>query len=59
MEAAQRLRETKASLEATNEKLEAELEEAKQRLQAALSGAIAQGAGSKAHKASVVTRSAG
>uniref|UniRef100_A0AAQ4RVU6 Centrosomal protein 290 n=1 Tax=Gasterosteus aculeatus aculeatus TaxID=481459 RepID=A0AAQ4RVU6_GASAC len=38
MEAAQRLRETKASLEATNEKLEAELEEAKQRLQAALSG---------------------
>ncbi|XP_037307822.2 centrosomal protein of 290 kDa isoform X2 [Pungitius pungitius] len=53
MEAAQRLRETKASLEATNEKLEGELQEAQQRLQAALSGAIAQGTSSKA---SVVTR---
>uniref|UniRef100_A0A8C2XPM7 Centrosomal protein 290 n=1 Tax=Cyclopterus lumpus TaxID=8103 RepID=A0A8C2XPM7_CYCLU len=58
MEAAQRLRETKASAEVTNEKLEAELEETKRRLQAALSTPIAEGASSKTWKGSVVTRSA-
>ncbi|XP_031725774.1 centrosomal protein of 290 kDa isoform X5 [Anarrhichthys ocellatus] len=56
MEAAQRLRETKASLEVTNEKLEADLEETKQRLQAALSKPITEGVSSKTWKASVVTR---
>ncbi|XP_068560642.1 centrosomal protein of 290 kDa isoform X2 [Cebidichthys violaceus] len=56
MEAAQRLRETKASLEVTNEKLEADLEETKQRLQAALSKPITEGVNSKTWKASVVTR---
>ncbi|KAK9516253.1 hypothetical protein VZT92_024194 [Zoarces viviparus] len=56
MEAAQRLRDTKASLEVTNEKLEADLEGTKQRLQAALSKPITEGASSKAWKASVVTR---
>uniref|UniRef100_A0A8C2XQW3 Centrosomal protein 290 n=1 Tax=Cyclopterus lumpus TaxID=8103 RepID=A0A8C2XQW3_CYCLU len=56
MEAAQRLRETKASAEVTNEKLEAELEETKRRLQAALSTPIAEGASSKTWKGSVVTR---
>lgn len=49
---------TKTSLEVTNEKLEAELEETKARLRAALSRPIAEGADSKAWKASVVTRSA-
>ncbi|XP_042352849.1 centrosomal protein of 290 kDa [Plectropomus leopardus] len=56
MEAAERLRVTKASLEVTNEKLEAELEETKQRLRAALSKPITEGADSKTWKASVVTR---
>ncbi|XP_037623210.1 centrosomal protein of 290 kDa isoform X2 [Sebastes umbrosus] len=56
MEAAERLRVAKASLEVTNEKLEAELEETKQRLQAALSKPITEGANSKTLKASVVTR---
>ncbi|XP_054475608.1 centrosomal protein of 290 kDa [Anoplopoma fimbria] len=56
MEAAQRLRETKVSLEVTNEKLEAELEETKQRLQAALSKPITEGLNSKTWKASVITR---
>ncbi|XP_070686542.1 centrosomal protein of 290 kDa [Pempheris klunzingeri] len=56
IEAAERLRGTKTSLEVTNEKLEAELEETKQRLRAALSKPIAEGADSKAWKASVVTR---
>ncbi|XP_039663330.1 centrosomal protein of 290 kDa isoform X4 [Perca fluviatilis] len=56
MEAAERLRVTKATLEATNEKLEAELEETKLRLRAALSKAIPEGADSKTWKASVVTR---
>ncbi|XP_034734119.1 centrosomal protein of 290 kDa isoform X10 [Etheostoma cragini] len=56
MEATERLRVTKATLEATNEKLEAELEETKQRLRAALSKAIPEGADSKTWKASVVTR---
>jgi len=46
------------SLEVTNEKLEAELEETKQRLLAALSRPVTEGAYSKASKASVVTRSA-
>lgn len=58
MEAAERLRVTKTSLEVTNEKLEAELEETKQRLRAALSKPITEGADSKTWKASVVTRSA-
>ncbi|XP_032378767.1 centrosomal protein of 290 kDa isoform X10 [Etheostoma spectabile] len=56
MEATERLRVTKATLEATNEKLEAELEETKLRLRAALSKAIPEGADSKTWKASVVTR---
>ncbi|XP_036961834.1 centrosomal protein of 290 kDa isoform X2 [Acanthopagrus latus] len=56
MEAAERLRVTKTSLEVTNEKLEAELEETKQRLRAALSRPITEGADSKTWKASVVTR---
>ncbi|CAJ1056113.1 centrosomal protein of 290 kDa isoform X1 [Xyrichtys novacula] len=56
METAERLRVTKTSVEVTNEKLEAELEETKQRLRAALSKPIAEGADSKTWKASVVTR---
>uniref|UniRef100_A0A8C4HSS8 Centrosomal protein 290 n=1 Tax=Dicentrarchus labrax TaxID=13489 RepID=A0A8C4HSS8_DICLA len=47
---------TKTSLEVTNEKLEAELEETKHRLRAALSRPITERADSKAWKASVVTR---
>ena len=57
MEAAERQRVTKASLEVTNEKLEAELEETKLRLRAALSKPLTEGADSKTWKASVVTRS--
>uniref|UniRef100_A0A7N6FIJ8 Centrosomal protein of 290kDa coiled-coil region domain-containing protein n=1 Tax=Anabas testudineus TaxID=64144 RepID=A0A7N6FIJ8_ANATE len=56
MEASERLRVTKTSLEVNNEKLEAELEETKQRLRAALSKSIPEGADSKTWKASVVTR---
>ncbi|XP_071313277.1 centrosomal protein of 290 kDa isoform X2 [Trachinotus anak] len=56
MEAAERLRVTKTGLEVNNEKLEAELEETKQRLRAALSTPITEGADSKTLKASVVTR---
>lgn len=56
IEAAERLRVTKASLEATNEKLETELEETKGRLRAALSRPIAEGADSKTWRSSVVTR---
>ncbi|KAM7003571.1 centrosomal protein of 290 kDa [Tautogolabrus adspersus] len=56
MEAAERLRVTKTSVEVTNEKLESELEETKQRLRAALSRPILEGADSKTWKASVVTR---
>uniref|UniRef100_A0A8P4KKX1 Centrosomal protein 290 n=1 Tax=Dicentrarchus labrax TaxID=13489 RepID=A0A8P4KKX1_DICLA len=56
IEAAERLRVTKTSLEVTNEKLEAELEETKHRLRAALSRPITERADSKAWKASVVTR---
>ncbi|XP_074532941.1 centrosomal protein of 290 kDa [Halichoeres trimaculatus] len=55
-EAAERLKVTKTSVEVTNEKLEAELEETRQRLRAALSRPIAEGAESKGWKASVVTR---
>lgn len=55
-EAAEKLRVTKMSLEVSNDKLEAELEETKQRLRAALSKAIPEGADSKTWKASVVTR---
>lgn len=55
----ERLRVTKTSLEVTNEKLEAELEETRQRLLAALSRPLTEGADAKAPKASVVTRSAG
>ncbi|XP_039988956.1 centrosomal protein of 290 kDa isoform X2 [Xiphias gladius] len=56
MEAAERLRVTRTSLEVNNEKLEAELEETKQRLRAALSRPITEGADSKTWKATVVTR---
>ncbi|XP_038142844.1 centrosomal protein of 290 kDa isoform X2 [Cyprinodon tularosa] len=56
MEAAERLRVTKTSLELTNEKLESELEETKQRLHAALSKAVAVGSDTKATKATVITR---
>ncbi|XP_076589772.1 centrosomal protein of 290 kDa isoform X9 [Chaetodon auriga] len=56
VEAAERLRATKTNLEVTNEKLEAELEETKRRLRAALSRPITEGADSKAWKASVLTR---
>ncbi|XP_019934440.2 centrosomal protein of 290 kDa isoform X8 [Paralichthys olivaceus] len=56
MEAGERLRVTKTSLEVNNEKLEAELEETKQRLRAALSKPITEGADAKTWKASVVTR---
>ncbi|GLD61613.1 centrosomal protein of 290 kDa [Lates japonicus] len=56
VEAAERLRVIKTSLEMSNEKLEAELEETKQRLRAALSRPITEGADGKTMKASVVTR---
>lgn len=58
VEAAEKLRVAKTSLELNNEKLEAELEETKQRLREALSRPIAEGADSRSWKASVVTRSA-
>lgn len=58
MEAVERLRVTKTNLEVANEKLEAELEETKHRLHAALSRPITEGADSKTWKASVLTRSA-
>uniref|UniRef100_A0A665VRR3 Centrosomal protein 290 n=1 Tax=Echeneis naucrates TaxID=173247 RepID=A0A665VRR3_ECHNA len=56
MEAAERMRVTKTGLEVNNEKLEAELEETKQRLRAALSKPVTDGADSKTWKGSVVTR---
>ncbi|KAK2842693.1 hypothetical protein Q5P01_012893 [Channa striata] len=56
VDAAERLSATKTKLEVNNEKLEAELEETQQRLRAALSKPIADGADSKLWKASVVTR---
>uniref|UniRef100_A0A674EP15 Centrosomal protein 290 n=1 Tax=Salmo trutta TaxID=8032 RepID=A0A674EP15_SALTR len=55
-EAAERLRMAKTSLEMTNEKLEAELEEARQQLVAAQSRVIPEGVESKTWKATVVTR---
>lgn len=58
MESAGRLRVANTSLEVTNGKLEAELEETKRRLLAALSKPITEGADGKTWKASVVTRSA-
>ncbi|KAL3061051.1 hypothetical protein OYC64_009289 [Pagothenia borchgrevinki] len=56
METVERMKVTKASVEVTNEKLEAELEETKQRLRASLSKPISEGAGSKTSKSTVVTR---
>ncbi|XP_006782393.1 centrosomal protein of 290 kDa isoform X3 [Neolamprologus brichardi] len=56
MEAAERLRVTKMTLEVTNEKLEAELEDTKQRLREALSRPITEGVDTKTMKSSVVTR---
>uniref|UniRef100_A0A669CK13 Centrosomal protein 290 n=1 Tax=Oreochromis niloticus TaxID=8128 RepID=A0A669CK13_ORENI len=56
MEAAERLRVTKTTLEVTNEKLEAELEDTKQRLREALSRPITEGVDTKTMKSSVVTR---
>ena len=58
IDASERMRVTKTILEVTNEKLEAELEETKQRLRSALSKPVAEVADSKTWKASVVTRSA-
>lgn len=56
-EAAEKLRVTKASLEVTNEKLQAELEETNQRLLLAQSrGPSLEGADGKTWKSSVVTR---
>uniref|UniRef100_A0A8C8G5C4 Centrosomal protein of 290kDa coiled-coil region domain-containing protein n=1 Tax=Oncorhynchus tshawytscha TaxID=74940 RepID=A0A8C8G5C4_ONCTS len=55
-EATERLRMAKTSLEMTNEKLEAELEEARQQLVAAQSRVIPEGVESKTWKATVVTR---
>lgn len=57
MESAEKLQVSKKSLEVTNEKLEAELEETKQRLRAALSRPAATG-GADGKKSSVVARSA-
>lgn len=56
METVDRMKVTKASVEVTNEKLEAELEETKQRLIASLSKPISEGAGSKTSKSTVVAR---
>uniref|UniRef100_A0A3P9C6K4 Centrosomal protein 290 n=1 Tax=Maylandia zebra TaxID=106582 RepID=A0A3P9C6K4_9CICH len=56
MEAAERLRVTKMTLEVTNEKLEAELEDIKQRLREALSRPITEGVDTKTMRSSVVTR---
>uniref|UniRef100_A0A8C7LCR6 Centrosomal protein 290 n=1 Tax=Oncorhynchus kisutch TaxID=8019 RepID=A0A8C7LCR6_ONCKI len=55
-EATERLRMAKTSLEMTNEKLESELEEARQQLVAAQSRVIPEGVESKTWKATVVTR---
>lgn len=57
MEAAERLRVTKMTLEVTNEKLETELEDIKQRLREALSRPITEGVDTKTMRSSVVTRS--
>ncbi|KAM6973340.1 centrosomal protein of 290 kDa [Aplochiton taeniatus] len=55
-EAAEKLRVTKTSIEVHNERLEAELEETKQRLWAAQSSTVPEGADGKTWKATVVTR---
>lgn len=57
MEAAERLRVTKMTLEVTNEKLETELEDIKQRLREALSRPITEAVDTKTMRSSVVTRS--
>ncbi|XP_014825491.1 PREDICTED: centrosomal protein of 290 kDa isoform X8 [Poecilia mexicana] len=56
VEAAERLRVSRTSLEATNEKLESELEETRQKLRAALSKAAAVGPEGKASRTTVVAR---
>ncbi|XP_054631818.1 centrosomal protein of 290 kDa isoform X2 [Dunckerocampus dactyliophorus] len=56
MEAAEKLRVARTSAELASEKLEAELEETKQKLMDALSRPITEGADSKTLKTSVVTR---
>lgn len=57
MESAEKLRVSKTSLEVTNEKLGAELEETKRRLQVALAPtAAASAAGSEGRKSSVLAR---
>ncbi|XP_027857891.1 centrosomal protein of 290 kDa isoform X2 [Xiphophorus couchianus] len=56
VEAAERLRVSRTSLEASNEKLESELEETRQRLRAALFKAAAVGPEGKASRATVVAR---
>ncbi|XP_029952431.1 centrosomal protein of 290 kDa isoform X2 [Salarias fasciatus] len=56
VDAADRLRAAKTSLEVTNEKLEAELEETKQRLRTALFKPLSEGAESQPGRAAVVTR---
>uniref|UniRef100_A0A672Z2V0 Centrosomal protein 290 n=1 Tax=Sphaeramia orbicularis TaxID=375764 RepID=A0A672Z2V0_9TELE len=56
VEAAERLRATKMSLEVTNEKLEAELEETKERLRAALTRPVTEGTDGRMLKGTVVTR---
>ncbi|XP_032401793.1 LOW QUALITY PROTEIN: centrosomal protein of 290 kDa [Xiphophorus hellerii] len=54
VEAAEKLRVSRTSLEASNEKLESELEETRQRLRAALSKAAAVGPEGKASRATVI-----
>lgn len=58
VESTERLRVGKASLEVTNERLEAELEDASRRLREALSRPAGEVAERKTGRASVVTRSA-
>lgn len=58
VESTERLRVSEASLEAANERLEAELEEADRRLREALSRPAGEVADRKTGRASVVTRSA-
>ena len=58
MESVQRLKVSKTSLEVTNEKLEAELDAANQRLREALSRPATEVADRKTGRASVITRSA-
>lgn len=58
VESAEKLRVSKTGLEVTNEKLEAELEETKRRLQAALAApaGAAPGVGTDGRKSSVLAR---